>query len=318
MGKGLTGLLVLVILGSLILITSCSKDESKETDFEKLINYVESNNMTLGELLAGWVVSADTSLYADRDNYYFMDLRGGDMNENEIVDFNEGHIEGSVLTSFVTLLEDAAQSQGKPIIVVCYTGQNSGQAVMALRLSGFRDARILKWGISGWHEDFDFWTANTANITHDNWISSPGDLGESKVYDMPDLSAVGGDGAEILAERVAAMLAGGFKGLDRDEVLAAPEDYFINNYWDATDVEYHGNIRTAFRIKPLVLENLAADEIVVTYCWTGQTSAMITAYLNVLGYNAMSLKFGANRIVHDILTSNKWDSSLAANLPYVQ
>ena len=39
----------------------------------------------------------------------------------------------------------------------------------------------------------------------------------------------------------------------------------------------------------------------VTYCYTGQTSAITTAWLDVLGYDGRSLMFGANGIVHSKL-----------------
>ena len=39
----------------------------------------------------------------------------------------------------------------------------------------------------------------------------------------------------------------------------------------------------------------------VTYCYTGQTSAITTAWLDVLGYNGRSLLFGANGIVYSKL-----------------
>ena len=61
---------------------------------------------------------------------------------------------------------------------------------------------------------------------------------------------------------------------------------------------------------PLNLENLDPDAEVVSYCWTGQTSSMLTAYLTNLGYNAKSLKFGVNSIIYDDLIGHKWSASM--------
>ena len=47
-------------------------------------------------------------------------------------------------------------------------------------------------------------------------------------------------------------------------------------------------------------------EDVVTYCYTGQTSAVVTAYLRVLGYEAFSLVYGMNAINH---ANTFWPSS---------
>ena len=290
-------LILLIALIPMLMIVSCSKDDDSESNFEMLVNYMDSNGMTTVDLLGGWIVAADSTLNATIGDYYVLDLRSGDANENEIVDYDEGHIPGAVLTTFGTLLEDA-DDVDKPIIVVCYTGQSAGHAVMALRLSGYMNARVLKWGMSGWNSDFDKWSGNTATLGHDNWVIAPGDLAANGTFDMPDLDAVGDNGAEILAERVDAMLAAG--------VLEMPADFFINNFWAATDVETYGNITGAYRISPLVLENLDPDETIVTYCWTGQTSSMVTAYLTLLGYDAASLKFGVNSMIYDDLTGHKW------------
>ena len=64
------------------------------------------------------------------------------------------------------------------------------------------------------------------------------------------------------------------------------------------------------------LSGLHTDETIVTYCWTGQTSSMITAYLTVLGYDAVSLKFGSNGMIYDDLEGHKWPAS--ADYAYVQ
>ncbi|NQT97529.1 MAG: hypothetical protein HQ562_07290 [Candidatus Marinimicrobia bacterium] len=49
----------------------------------------------------------------------------------------------------------------------------------------------------------------------------------------------------------------------------------------------------------------------VPYCWTGQTSALVTAWLTVLGYDAKSLKFGVNSMIYDDLAeAKKWSASM--------
>ncbi len=308
MKKGLIKVLLMAFI-ALMFVSACSKDDDNDlSKFETLINYMDANNMTITDLLSSWIISADSTLQANMNDYYFMDLRGSDTNENGITDYDEGHVPGAVLTSFGTLLADAEEAD-KPIIVVCYTGQSAGHAVMALRLSDHQDAKVLKWGMSGWNGYFDKWTANCVQLDHENWLVAPGNIMASETFGMPNLEATGSNGTDILAERVAAMLTGGFKGIIGSDVLDAPEDYFINNYWAATDVEQYGNIETAYRLNPLVLENLNPDEIIVTYCWTGQTSSMITAYLTVLGYDAKSLKFGANSMIYDDLVSHNWTGS---------
>jgi rhodanese-related sulfurtransferase len=47
------------------------------------------------------------------------------------------------------------------------------------------------------------------------------------------------------------------------------------------------------------LKTLPTDKPVVVYCYTGQTSAFMAAYLRLLGYDAKSLKFGTNGMIYD-------------------
>jgi rhodanese-related sulfurtransferase len=230
--------------------------------------------------------------------------------------YNQGHIPGAVLSSLTSILADAASSNGKPIVVVCYTGQIAGHAVMALRLSGYSTARVLKFGMSSWNSEFDYWTGSCVDIGigHSNWIEPPGTVEASDEHGYPSISTCTSDGASILAERVTGMLKEGFKGINGIDVLTTPSGYYINNYWPEGDIATYGNIAGARRIYPMSLENgglsyCDPDATVVTYCWTGHTSSMITAYLTVLGYNAVSLKFGVNGMIYANLTSNKWSES---------
>ena len=305
--------LVLVIaVMSVIFVAGCKDDttDPEVSAFETVLNYMDNNGMTITDLTTGWIIAADSTLQATLDDYYIMDIRTGDTDENGVVDYIDGHVPGAIASSYASIVTDAANAGGKPIIVVCYTGQSAGHAVVALRLSGYTDAKVLKWGMSGWHSDFDKWSGNTAQLGHANWVAAPGAVAEVQTFDYPEIDSDLEDGAEILAERVTALLDGGFKGIASIDVLDTPTDYFINNYWAAEDVETYGNISGAYRIKPLVLENLDPAGTVVTYCWTGQTSSIVTAYLTVLGYDAKSMKFGVNSVIYDDLTGHKWSASM--------
>ncbi len=306
---------------TILFVTGCKEDpgDPSERAFRILIDYMDNNEMSITDLFDGWIIAPD-SLIQVMDDHYLMDIRTSDKHgatvadpADSLADYYNGHIAGAVLSSLGDIVVDAAPAD-KPIVVVCYTGQAASHAVMALRLSGYPDAQVLKWGMSGWNGDFDLWTGNCAQLNHANWIAAPGDIAATEEFGCPGIDTDLLEGAAILEERVSVMLAGGFIGIsaendDNDGVLDDPSLYFINNFWDDEDVEDYGNIVGAYRIKPLILDNLDPDATVVTYCWTGQTSSMITAYLNLLGYDAKSLKFGVNGIIHDDLDSHKWSGS---------
>jgi len=310
-------IVLMITVLSVIFVMGC-KDDTTDPDVggvEVLKAYLDGAGMDIDALTASAFKVPDSTFHATLTDYYIMDIRSGDAHgataaddADGIVDYDNGHIPGAVLSSLGSIVTDAANHGGKPIIVVCYTGQSAGHAVMALRLSGYT-AQVLKWGMSGWHSDFDKWSGNTEQLNHASWVAAPGDIAEAQMFDLPSWESDMEDGADILAERIA-LITDGFMGVKSIDVLDATTDYFINNYWGADDVVTYGNIDGAFRIKPLVLENLDPSETVVTYCWTGQTSSLVTAYLTLLGYDAKSLKFGVNSIIYDDLTGHKWSASM--------
>jgi rhodanese-related sulfurtransferase len=310
----LTKLLLLFVLVLGIGVSGC-KDDDDDPDpsvpaFTVLKDHLISNGLDVTDVVADWITSAEA--VADQNfevpDYFVMDLRSA-------TDFAAGHIKGAVNTTLANVLTTATGNAGKPILVVCYTGQTAGHAVVALRLSGYPDAKVLKWGMSSWNSDFDKWTPNISSVGvgHTNWSTAA--VAADMTFADPVINSTKTTGAEILAERVNAMLTGGFKGVNGSDVLATPGNYFINNFWDQADVDHYGHIAEAFRIKPLTLAGgeylkLNPDAKVVTYCWTGQTSSMMTAYLTVLGYDSNSLKFGVNSMIYDNLEGHKWTASL--------
>ncbi len=188
--------------------------------------------------------------------------------------------------------------------------------------------QALKWGMSGWNSNnATSWNnAITGNIAngHANWsyAAAPAKV----VYKDPTITSLSSDGLAILKSRVEEVVAAGFtpatvKGSD---VLANPSGYFINNYFSETDYSGFGHITGANRILPLNLGDdtylgLDNNAKVVIYCYTGQTSAVVTACLRVFGYDAYSLTFGMNGLYNNnpSWTSNKWSSSVPKNYPVV-
>ena len=310
MNRRLRRVLTILLVLSIVFTISC-KDETASPQnlaFETLTDYLVANDLDISNVLTGWIIAA-ADVVDNESDYYIIDIRADSI-------YNVGHIPGAVNSTLGNILTTAETSGGKPILVVCYTGQGAGHGVCALRLSGYDDAKVLKWGMSGWSGDFDSWTGNVGNAAdgNANWTTDA----TATVADFEgaelDVNADEEDGAAILAERVEVMLAGSFKGVTNADVLASPANYFINNYWAAGDVDLYGHIVGAYRINPLTVAgeeiyNLDPDKTVVTYCWTGQTSSVITAYLTVLGYDAASLKFGANGMIYDNLADHKWSAS---------
>jgi rhodanese-related sulfurtransferase len=144
--------------------------------------------------------------------------------------------------------------------------------------------------------------------------------------DLPSLSTGLKTGQEILENRLAAVFAEGFGAakVSTAEVVGAPESYYIVNYWSAADYTNIGHLNGATQYTPKTsmsitadLKTLPTDKKIAVYCWTGQTSANLAAYLRLIGYDAKSILFGVNGMIYNSLEANKWSEGAIMGYPYV-
>lgn len=317
MKKFLNYLLILMIVPTIVL-TSC-KDDTTDDPVQKgtyadLKNYMLASDLDLPALLDGWVIApkmqSEGGIVADDytiPDYHVFDIRSA-------ADFAAGHIKGSVNVALGDVLSTAPNYNDKPILVVCYSGQTAGRAVMALRLSGYQ-AKVMKFGFSYWTDDtytvsgtetsFDKWSAKVGDpaVGHTNWTTDASV--NLPVFGAPSWESNSTDGATILAERVAAMLAMDWTVASGD-VLENPDGYNIYNYWSSEDYLNLGHYKGAYQIMPISIADDAvlafdpANENLV-YCYTGQTSSFTTAWLQVLGYPVKSITYGVNSLAHTTL-----------------
>lgn len=312
--------LVLVLVLSLGLMVSCEstdKEEDTATAFETLSKYMVEKDMDANTVVSGWTIKA-SELNGNEDDYFIVDIRSADA-------YNTGHIPGAVncaRTDILTTVENG-NPDFLPVVVTCYSGQSATLAVVALRLSGYTTAKSLLWGMSSWASKFDSWSSKVDSVAkgNGNWVTTAAPAHLSGNAD-PEIVTEFTDGAAILAERVDLMLSE-MKSVSGVDVLAAPENYEIINFWLATDYDNYGHIAGAYQVTPnpneLTIANDGLDildpsQTIVTYCWTGQTSGMVTSWLRVLGYDATSLSNGANSMIYHTLQAHKW-APLTADFP---
>ncbi|RQV98987.1 MAG: rhodanese-like domain-containing protein, partial [Calditrichaeota bacterium] len=185
----------------------------------------------------------------------------------------------------------------------------------------------LGFGMSVADSSLDRMTPNVRSDLGAQFTTTP--TAKNAAGDYPTLSSGKTTGPEILADRVQTMLSNGFKGVSAATVLANPDNYYIVNYFSEADYLGQGgcppgHITGATQYTPkaslktsAALNTLPTDEPIVVYCWTGQNSSQVAAWLNILGYEAYSLTFGVNGMVHDQLTANKWSQAAITGLPLV-
>ncbi len=308
MKKLLSYLLVAMLVPTLFLAGCKDKDDPAPVEkgtIETLKAYLVNQNMDLPALLDGWVVApapkADGGI-VDVDNdctipdYHVFDIRKAE-------DFANGHIKGAINVALTDIVTKAAEYADKTILVVCYSGQTAGRGAMALRLAGYQ-AKVMKFGMSYWNEVFDKWSGNVGNVGVDNpnWVNT--DAPDLQTNELPTWESTITDPAELLASRINAMLGASGWGTKSTEILANPTAFTTYNFW-TLDTEYKalGHFAGAYHYKPIsldVINALPVQDDFYIYCFTGQTSSFIVAWLQVLGYdNAKSALYGANAIIHD-------------------
>ncbi|WP_298367248.1 rhodanese-like domain-containing protein [uncultured Lutibacter sp.] len=332
--KKISYLLIALFLVPTMFFTSCDKGDDTMVDttpaFTLMKDYAINNNLDINKIITNtdgekFVVgppatAADVPAYIAK--YTILDIRSAS-------DFAKGHIEGAKNIPFKNILSEGAAAS-KPALIVCYTGQTACYATALMRMYGFTHTKALKWGMSGWsNETAGSWNgkigANEAD-GHANWTYTGAPT--NNVFGDPVISSLSTSGEAIFKSRVEAAVAAGFKTASGTDVLNNPNNYFINNYFSEADYAAFGHINGAKRILPLTLADNSYKGLdptpgakVVTYCYTGQTSAVVTACLNVLGYDAYSLTFGMNGLfnTNNAWKSNQWGGdSNAKDLPLIK
>ncbi len=300
---------MLSILAVSLLFTACKK-ETVVDEAQVLVEYLESADSPLmkdyvSTDMPAIIAATEVKTLNETGQVYIMDIRSA-------ADFANGHIANAVNVAAgeaLTHIKAVDLAPYTKVAVVCYTGQTAGWVACLLRISGYEKVYSMKWGMSSWHADFAGpWKGNIKNTYASEFTADEtpkGPMGE-----LPVLNTGFETGQEILEARVDAVLAEGFGAakVSNAEVFGAPESYYVANYWKAEHYADPGHIPGAMQYTPKLsmqvgedLKTLPTDKTVVVYCYTGQTSANLAAYLRVLGYDAKSLLFGTNGMIYDVL-----------------
>ncbi len=322
-------LVLLCTIASVIIFTGCNNDSDDPEpliEAQVLAEYLESPDSPLGKDfvntdLPAIMTATEVNSMNLLSSVYIIDIRSA-------TDFATGHIENAVnvpASDILNHVEATDMSGYEKIAVVCYTGQSAGWATTLLRLMGHDKAFSMKFGMSSWNSEFaGKWNNNVGNTYSTQFTSDIAEKGTPGSY--PNLNTGFTTGREILEARVNAVLAEGFgeAATSSQTVFGSLTGHYIVNYWGASDYTTIGHIPGAMQYTPKEsmhsandLLTLPTDQTVVVYCWTGQTSAALTAYLRVLGYNAKSLTFGVNGMIYDDLTSHKWSEGAIMEYDFV-
>ncbi len=240
----------------------------------------------------------NTVVLAGDPGYMLVDIRSAEH-------FALGHIQGAVNAPFAEVWTEenlAKLDPGKRIVVVCYTGHTAAETAMFYNMLGY-DALPMQYGMTGWTTDESIVGAAVPERVAGDYPMVPGDEDTGATYDLPTLDGDYADLQEAVIARMAAFFEAG-----SSPTIAAQDLYSIVQSGDpgyqilsirSAEEYLAGHIEGAIQAdltemgKEENLTRLDPNKTIVVYCHSGHGAGQITMMLNLLGYTAMDLKFGA-------------------------
>ena len=295
-------------------ITSQNVANNSSSEFEILVEYLEANGNFINSESAPAIIQAEEiKKNLKNPKYHIIDIRSDSW-------FDYGHIKDAVnvkAADLLTYFENTINPEDfDKITLVCYSGQSAAYFTGLLRLAGYNNVYNMKWGMSSWRLDFaeKSWLKNIKNDFADNLETTENIEAEKGIY--PLLNTGKTEANEILKVQLEKAFATPYKEyiLKSADVFETPTNYYIVNYWDQDKYAF-GHIPGAIQYQPNAslsttadLSTLPSNKKVAVYGSTGQETAYVVAYLNVLGYDSGNIAYGANSFINKKLKENKWDA----------
>jgi rhodanese-related sulfurtransferase len=200
--------------------------------------------------------------------------------------------------------------------LICYSGQSAAYFTSLLRIAGYDNVYSMNWGMSSWRVDFaeNAWLKNTKSDFDDKLETSVNEKGPKG--DLPSINTGKSDAEAILRARLEELFATPYKEsiTKASDVFANPGDYFVVDY-NSLDQYQIGHIPTAGQYQPngsltsdKDLLTLPSEKKIAVYGNTGQETAYVVAYLDVLGYEASNIGYGANSFMYKTLKDNNFNA----------
>lgn len=305
---------IFIISVCIALITACGGSETptNKTEFapnaafDPLISYLENHGNFINSSDVPAMITA-AKLYNLLDsNIYIIDTRSPNEFSNAHIAHSVNVPFGQLLNHFETKIDPNSFSR---IVLVCNAGQTASYATSLLRLLGYNNVYALKWGFSSWHRETaeKKWLARKSN-KYSELLERTTNI-PNKSGDFPEITTQERYGYAILRERVQKVFSQGFKPITitADTLFEPKHNFYIINYWPENFYN-KGHIPGAIRYQPKSslhsskqLSTLPTNQPIVVYCFTGQHSSHVVAFLQVLGYDAYTLTFGANSFMNGFM-----------------
>lgn len=291
-------LMLLVLLAVTPVLTACGGEE-KETETTTTTTTTTTTQTEVDEFdvvhdavsdymthRAGNMKAADLHMsIAESNAPYIVSLRSAD-------DYAKGHIPGAVNKKFNDL---STLPKSEDILVYCYTGQSASFAAATLGVLDY-DVQNLLHGMSSWSDDPNVYVSRFDAATSQGDYNVETTANTPGTYDYPTLeNTTSNDEAAIIEAAAKSVSPKYITAADLNMKIAEGEDMTILSVRSAEQYA-KGHIPGAINIGlddlSSNLNKIDPDNPVYVYCYTGHSAAQATAVLQIMGYDAYSLKFG--------------------------
>ena len=342
-----TKILCIIILIESSYFYGCLKDkitppvEVPLNDTGQLLFYLEDEGDYINSEKAPSLVNAE-EVYSNMQNYLLLDIRSPQ-------EFSSGHIEGALNKShsdLIPFIDSINYSKYSKIIIISKNGQSSAFYTCLLRLYGFGNTYSMSYGMATWNIVFSDEWFNALQQNPYLLESFTGVYYYSPPYSPLPKVVLSDSSLETSAKhRIREFMNINYEDklgsgeststIEFDRLMATAGNFFIVCY-DAGPLYknhnegiLHPEESVWYRPPPAsdlsssrFLQNLPSDKKIAFYTTDGQLSAFAVAYLDVLGYNAKSVLFGANNMFYyalansNTLNQEAFSEAKIMNYPY--
>lgn len=228
-----------------------------------------------------YIIGADVSLEQFEENpgaIFWIDMRSKD-------DYDKGHFDGAINIPYADLGKNLDRiPTNKQVILQCYSGQTSAQAVAVFRMAGF-NAMSYRGGMNfGWAP---------LELGEDTLVTTPVDLPDAKSPELDEEGQIIWDAAVKYFPADTNYIISP-KDL-HDLVEENPDAIMVLDIRSEEDFDkghIEGAVHIPFKKVGENYDKLPDNKPIYVICYTGQTAGITTAMLRVAGFNAISLSRG--------------------------
>jgi rhodanese-related sulfurtransferase len=243
-------------------------------------------------------------------------LNDGDTSNDPVVvsvrsneHYQLGHVPGAINIPWKEIAEPANLAMittGKDVVCYCYTGHTGAIAATVLNALGY-DAQNMKFGMVDWTKDPDVRATTPfteATDAHDFPLETAANT-LPPINGFPEIdNTTSQDTFEIVRAAAESYVAGTqppvttaqalFDNLNDGDTSNDPLIISVRSaeHYDLGHIPGAINIPWRNIAQEASLKQIPPDAEIVCYCYTGHTGGVATTALNMLGYDALNLKWG--------------------------